>query len=124
MRPAGVRVVRAHAIVHLPGAFRLAAAPAGVRIPHRCSAPALRIGRLADDATLEDDFGPVFVYVIAGGRRRDQTAYEQKHGSEDFHRLKQTMPATPRRGGAVDVVGGEVPPDWPPVLVLARHEHS
>src|SRR5947209_654479 len=73
MRPARVSIVGADAIFHFPGAGRLAIAPAGVRSPHRGGALALRIGRLVDDAALEDNLGPVFQLVAAGGRLRDQT---------------------------------------------------
>src|SRR2546421_1137443 len=53
MRPARIRIVGADAIFHLPGAGRLAIAPAGVRRPHRGGARALRIGRLVDGGALE-----------------------------------------------------------------------
>src|SRR5437868_1347045 len=73
MRPTRIRIAGADAIFHLPGAGRLAVAPAGVRRPDRGGAPALRIGRLMDDAALEDHLGPVFQLVLPGGRWRDQT---------------------------------------------------
>ena len=79
MRPAGVGIVGADAIFHLPGAARLAIAPAGVRRPDRGGALALRIGRLVDDAALEDHLGPVFQRVVAGGRWRGQTQDKQQH---------------------------------------------
>src|ERR1041385_3046177 len=78
MRPAGVRIVGADAIFHLPGASRLAITPAGVRRPDRGGAPALRVRRLVDGAALEDRLGAVCHRVVAGRRWRDQTENEQR----------------------------------------------
>jgi hypothetical protein len=99
MRPARVRIVGADAIFHVPVAGRRAITPAGVRRPDRGGAPALRIGRLVDDAALEHHHGPVFQLVLAGGRWRDQTQDQQQHHGQDFHGDKQTTPAGWRRDG-------------------------
>src|SRR4051812_24360983 len=73
VRPACVGILGADAVFHLPVAGRRAIAPAGVRRPDRGGALALRIGRLVDDATLENDLGPVFQLVVARRRLRGQT---------------------------------------------------
>jgi len=99
MRPARIRIVGADAIFHLPGAGCLAIAPAGVRRPDRGGAPALRIGRLVDDAAFEHHLGPVFQLVLAGSRRRDETHDEQQHHGQGFHDGKQTTPTGWRRDG-------------------------
>src|SRR5690348_437064 len=85
MRPARVRIVPADAIFHLPGAARAATAPAGIRRPDRSGALALRIRRLVDDAALENHLGPVFKFVLTGGRLRGQSQDEQQHHGQDFH---------------------------------------
>ena len=93
-----------------------------IPIPDRSGAPALRIGRLVDDAALEHQLGPVFHRVVAGGRGRGPTQNKQQHGSQGFHGGSK-----PRSCGgveaAVDVVAAKVPQACAAVLVLPRHEH-
>src|SRR5438132_1092636 len=80
MRTARVRIGRADARFHFPGATRFAIAPAGVRSPDRGGAPALRVGRLVDDATLEHHLGTVLQRVVAGDRDCDPGKYQHQHG--------------------------------------------
>ena len=124
MRPAGVRVGRADADIPSSRRRSIAIAPAGVRIPDRGGAPALRIGRLVDDAALER---PARAGFPSCSRRRPRARPNPEQATArrpglSWRQANHALAAASRR--AVDAVGGQVPPACAAVLVLARHEHS